>query len=353
MTAHYSVGNDYYDCSRSRADHTRTSACRSVQAGPVDAAVAGLLLGVISGEEVALALAATDEVTARRARSTRAAELAVERARYQAERAERALLSVEPENRLVARTFENRLEARLGELAEAEAALATQRATIVPLPPRAEIEAAVANLGQLWAAPTTSHRDRKRLLRTLIADITLIPGPDFGKFRIGVRWHAGSTEELIVQRPRRVYENRRTTTDVLVLARRLGPEMGNATLADALNAAGHRTATGRAFDANAVSSLRRYHKLAAPDLLDAGELTAGDVASRLGVTTSTVTSWVTRACSPPEKASTTAGASLSRPSSRTPGGPILLAAPKCTTTSTPAHPGPTNLLSPRWPGRWR
>ena len=53
----------------------------------------------------------------------------------------------------MARTFENRLEARLGELAEAEAALATQRATIVPLPPRAEIEAAVANLGQLWAAP--------------------------------------------------------------------------------------------------------------------------------------------------------------------------------------------------------
>jgi DNA invertase Pin-like site-specific DNA recombinase len=301
MTAHYSVGNDYYDCARSRANHTRTSACRSVQASPVDAAVAGLLLGAISGEEVALALAATDEVTARRARSTRAAELGVERARYQAERAERALLSVEPENRLVARAFENRLEARLGELAEAEAALATQRATIVPLPPRAEIEAAVANLGQLWGAPTTSHRDRKRLLRTLIADITLISGSDFGKFRIGVRWHAGSTEELIVQRPRRVYENRRTTTDVLVLARRLGPEMGNATLADALNAAGHRTATGRAFDANAVSSLRRYHKLAAPDLLDAGELTAAAVASRLGVTSSTVTSWVTRGLLPARK----------------------------------------------------
>ena len=104
-----------------------------------------------------------------------------------------------------------------------------------------------------------------------------------------------------MQRPRRVYENRRTTTDVLVLARRLGPEMGNATLADALNAAGHRTATGRAFDANAVSSLRRYHKLAAPDLLDAGELTAGDVASRLGVTTSTVTSWVARGLFPARK----------------------------------------------------
>jgi DNA invertase Pin-like site-specific DNA recombinase len=301
MTAHYSVGNDYYDCAQSRANHTRTSSCRSVQAGPVDAAVAGLLLGAISGDELALALAATDEVTARRARSTRAGELAVERARYQAERAERALLAVEPENRLVARTFENRLEARLGELAEAEAALATQRASLVPLPPRAEVEAAVANLGQLWAAPSTSHRDRKRLLRTLIADITLIPDADLAKVRIGVRWHAGMTEELIVQRPHRVYEDRRTTTDVLALARRLGPEMDNATLAGALNTAGHRTATGRAFDANAVSSLRRYHKLAAPELLGPGELSAGDVARCLGVTISTVTSWVTRGLLPARK----------------------------------------------------
>jgi hypothetical protein len=301
MTTHHSAGNDYYDCAHARANHTRTSSCRSVQAATVDAAVAEVLLGAISGDELALALAAADEVTARRSRTTRAAEPAVERARYQAERAERALLAVEPENRLVARTFENRLEARLTELAETEAALATQRAAITPLPPRAELETVVANLDQLWAAPTTSHRDRKRLLRTLIADITLIPDPDTTKLRIGVRWHAGSTEELIVQRPRRIYENRRTATDVLELARQLAPDMDNATLAAALNTAGHHTATGRPFDPNAVSSLRRYHHLRAPDLLDTGELTAGDVASRLGVSTSTITTWITRGLLPARK----------------------------------------------------
>src|SRR5205814_3015657 len=138
--------------------------CRSVRADTVDTAVAECLLGALTGEEVALALAAADEVTDRQVRSTRAAELAVERARYQAERAERALVAVEPENRLVARTFENRLEARLGELAEVEAALATQRSARVPLPPRAELEAVVGDLSDLWSAPTTSHRDRKRLL---------------------------------------------------------------------------------------------------------------------------------------------------------------------------------------------
>jgi DNA invertase Pin-like site-specific DNA recombinase len=298
MSTYHAGGHDYYDCAHARSDHTATPACRSVRADTVDAAVADRLLGALSGEEVALALAAADEVTERRARSTRAAELAVERARYQAERAERALLAVEPENRLVARNFENRLEARLSELAEVEAALATQRSATAPLPPRAELEAVVGDLGELWSAPTTSDRDRKRLLRTLVADVTLIPDATRSKLRIGIRWHSGSTEELVVQRMSRLTEWRRTAPEAIELARLLGPEMDNAALAAALDAAGHRTGAGRAFDSDAVSSLRHYHGIGSPDLLEPGELTVRDVAGRLGVNQGTVTNWINRGMLP-------------------------------------------------------
>lgn len=298
MSTYHAGGHDYYDCAHARSDHTATPACRSVRADTVDAAVADCLLGALSGEEVALALAAADEVTERRARSTRAAELAVERARYQAERAERALLAVEPENRLVARNFENRLEARLSELAEVEAALATQRSATAPLPPRAELEAVVGDLGELWSAPTTSDRDRKRLLRTLVADVTLIPDAARSKLRIGIRWHSGSTEELVVQRMSRLTEWRRTAPEAIELARLLGPEMDNAALAAALDAAGHRTGAGRAFDSDAVSSLRHYHGIGSPDLLAPGELTVRDVAGRLGVNQGTVTNWINRGMLP-------------------------------------------------------
>ncbi|MGH9188693.1 MAG: recombinase family protein [Acidimicrobiales bacterium] len=298
MSTYAAGGHDYYDCAHARSDHTATPACRSVRADTVDAAVADCLLGALSGEEVALALAAADEVTDRRARSTRAAELAVERARYQAERAERALLAVEPENRLVARNFENRLEARLSELAEVEAALAAQRSATAPLPPRAELEAVVGDLGELWAAPTTSARDRKRLLRTLVADVTLIPDADRSKLRVGIHWHSGSTEELVVQRMSRLTEWRRTAPEAIELARLLGPEMDNTTLAAELNAAGHRTGAGRAFDSDAVSSLRHYHGIGSPDLLEPGELTARDVAARLGVNQGTVTNWINRGMLP-------------------------------------------------------
>src|SRR6266542_2769174 len=111
-----------YECS-SRADRLTTPTCRSVAAATVDDAVAGVLLDALTPEQVALALAAADEVAGRCQRVSRAAELAVERARYDADRAERAFCACEPENRLVARSLEARWEARLAALAEAEQAL--------------------------------------------------------------------------------------------------------------------------------------------------------------------------------------------------------------------------------------
>ena len=292
MSTYSAGGHDYYDCAHARQDHTATTSCRSVRSDTVDAAVTDCLLSAVSGEELTLALAAADQVTERRARSTRAAELAVERAKYQADRAERALLAVEPENRLVARTFENRLEARLAELAEAEGALATQRAATAPLPPRAELEAVVTNLAELWAAPTTSNRDRKRLLRTLIADVTLVPDVDRSKLRIGVHWRSGATEELVVQRMSRINEVRRTAPEAIDFARRTGPDLDNHELAAALTSAGYQTGAGRPFDGDAVSSLRHYHGIGSPALLEPSELTVRDVAARLGVNHGTVISWI-------------------------------------------------------------
>jgi len=165
----------------------------------VDAAVAGALLDALTPGQVALALSAAGEVAGRHQRASRAAELAVERARYDADRAERAFGQVEPENRLVARSLEARWEARLAALAEAEQALQAAQDTLPPLPSQDDLEKLAADLPALWNAPTTSARDRKRLLRTLIADVTVLPGPDQAKVRIGIRWHAGATDELIAE----------------------------------------------------------------------------------------------------------------------------------------------------------
>jgi hypothetical protein len=110
-TRYHRDGRAAYECAASRADQQATPGCRSVAAATLDEAVAERLLTALNPEEIALALAAATEVADRRARTTRAAALAVERARYQAGRAERAFHACEPENRLVARSLEARWEA--------------------------------------------------------------------------------------------------------------------------------------------------------------------------------------------------------------------------------------------------
>jgi hypothetical protein len=111
--------------------------CGSVRADTIDAVVAQALLAAAEPEQLALALAAAKEVTARCRRLVRAAQLAAERAHYTAARAEPAFLACEPENRLVARSLETRWETALAELAQANAALAAQ-SQAQPEPPSPE-----------------------------------------------------------------------------------------------------------------------------------------------------------------------------------------------------------------------
>ena len=200
-TRYHTGGHASYECMRHR-DAARTTSCRSISAATVDAAVARLLLTSLTGEQITLAIDAAEQVADRHSRAHRAAELALERARYDAARAERAFEQVDPDNRLVARTLEARWEAKLAALTEAETALATARQTRAPLPGRDELLRLAADLPRLWDDPATSAKDRKRLLRTVIADITLLPDQD-GQVRIGVRWHTGATDEIVIDRPRR------------------------------------------------------------------------------------------------------------------------------------------------------
>ena len=290
-TNYHSDQRPAYECS-GRADRLTTPTCRSIAASTVDDAVAEQLLNTLNPNEIALALAAADEVADRHQRVGRAAELAVERARYETDRAERAFHAVEPENRLVARTLEIRWEAKLTALADAERALAAARDTLPPLPGRAQLEQLAADLPGLWYAPTTSHKDRKRLLRTVIADITLLPEPDQHKARIGIRWHTGATDEITLARAVHPGTAKRSPSPAVAMVTRLGPTTPTAELADLLNAAGLTTGTGAPFDLKAVQWIRHAYHVPAPAPFIAGEISVADAAERLTTSTGVVYDWI-------------------------------------------------------------
>jgi hypothetical protein len=264
-----------------------------VRADTIDAVAAQALLAAVAPEQVALALAAAGEVTARRQRSVRAAELAAERARYDADRAERAFVACEPENRLVARTLEARWEARLADLADAGAALAAQRSAQPELPAPEQLAATIADLPALWADAATSDRDRKRMLRALLADVTITPDAgDRSRILVGLRWKSGASQQVPVTRHKNAIQLRSTDPAAIALARRTGPGLDNNALAAALNDAGHRTGTGQPFDATAAANLRNYHRIPYPGLLEDGELTPWQAAEMAGVSTATVHYWI-------------------------------------------------------------
>jgi DNA invertase Pin-like site-specific DNA recombinase len=293
MQVRYQDRYPRYECSHSRADHVATPRCGSVRADSIDARVAEALLAAVEPNQLALALAAADEVTARRRRSLRAAELAVERANYTAQRAERAFLACDPENRLVARSLEARWETALTELAEANAALAAQTQAQPELPSPEQLAATVADLPMLWAAETTSDKDRKRLLRTLIADVTITPSEvDPARLTVGLHWESGASQQISVTRRRNAIQLRCTDSAAIDLAQRVGPSLDNAGLAAALNQAGHRTGTGQPFTSVAAANLRHYHHIPYPGLLADGELTPRQVADRIGVSAGTIHYWI-------------------------------------------------------------
>jgi DNA invertase Pin-like site-specific DNA recombinase len=288
MGVYYSSsGAAHYRC-RSHLDQTDTPGCRSVSAGLVGPVVERRLLEVVTPEQIDLAMAAADELAKREARAIRAFELRVERTRYEATRAERAFDLCEPDNRLVARSLEQRWEAKLAAVAEAEAALEEQRADRRPLPEKAELETLAMDLRRLWDEPTTSPRDRKRVLRTLITDVTLTSDPGGDEVRVGIRWRGGAHEQHIATRTRMI-----TDQEAVELIRRRKLEgLRDSDIVDELRALGLRTARGNEFARQHVRNVRYSIGLSGPSPLGPGELTVSQVATRLGVKPGTIYYWL-------------------------------------------------------------
>jgi len=193
----------------------------------------------------------------------------------------------------VAPSLERRWEEKLRELADAQRELSCEM-NEPALPSRDQSESLAADFPRLWAAPTTSDQERKRLLRTLISDVTLISGHRSMQLRIGIRWRSGACEELIVRRPHSAPQARRTAQDVVDIARRLGASRTNAELAAELNRAGLKSGTGKCFNAALVQWIRYAYDIDQLQPLAPGELSVKQVAARLGIAADVLYSWVSQ-----------------------------------------------------------
>jgi predicted DNA-binding transcriptional regulator AlpA len=152
------------------------------------------------------------------------------------------------------------------------------------------------DIGRVWTAPTTTDRDRKELLRTLLEEVILNLKRPEGRAHLTLRWRGGAFTTLDVPVPKFKPMGPRTEEDTISLLRRLAALYPDEVIAGILNRQGRKTATGERFTANQVGSLRRYRGIpryqlpaAPPD----GELVSIRKAAQiLGMNTSSIHRWL-------------------------------------------------------------
>src|SRR6266513_5985400 len=167
----------------------------------IDAAVAEAFLAALQPAALQACLQAAEQIEHGHDAALAQHRRQVEQARYHASRAERRYRAVDPDNRLVARGLETEWNTALQQLADAEAELArreTARPKALTPAERAAILALGDDLGQVWDAPTTTDKDRKQLLRTLLEEVNITarrddPDPHA---RLILRWKGGAISEL-------------------------------------------------------------------------------------------------------------------------------------------------------------
>jgi DNA invertase Pin-like site-specific DNA recombinase len=288
-----------YYCAGSNIANGRACHCLRVGGVRIDQAVSKAFLDAVTPAGTNAALLAEDQLKTQQDAAMRQWQLQVEKARYQADRAHTRYQTVEPENRLVARTLEAEWEKRLSELASAEAELTrrqAERPVCLTDQQRQNIHALGADLGRVWNATTTTDRDRKELIGTLLEEATIRVDQVSRQAHVKLRWTSGAMTDLDINLRSYKTTGIRTAEDTLDLIRRLAVHYSDDTIAGILTRQGRKTATEERFTANRVGNLRRYRNIprhqptASPS---EGELVnIAGAAKILGVVPSTIHRWL-------------------------------------------------------------
>lgn len=288
-----------YYCDGSQPNAGHALQCLNVGGVGIDQAVSHAFLEALTPAALEATTLAVEQLESNHDAALSQWRLEVERARYEAERAERQYKAVEPENRLVGRGLEKEWETRLQNLAQAEAELfrrEQQRPRKLSEEEQKKINTLGSDLRLVWTAPTTSDRDRKELLRTLLEEVILKVARKESHADLTLRWRGGMTTKLDLALKRYQAQGPTTDEDTMSLLRRLAAHYPDDTIAGILNRQGRKTAYGERFTAQQVGSLRRYHEI--PRFQPSRESPQGEVvpvmqaAKILGVATSTFHRWL-------------------------------------------------------------
>ena len=270
-----------------------TAPCQRVPGAGLDQAVGEVLVTAVRPVALEVARTVQQELQARLDEADRLRGQQVARAQYEADLARRRYMQVDPDNRFVADSLEAEWNSRLRTLSEVQQTRERQREQdrqVLSAEQRAAILALATDVPRLWRDPQTPDRDRKRMVRLLLEDVTVLRDP---AITLHLRFKGGATQTLPLPLPRTAWQQRITDPAVVqaidqLLARHTYPE-----IAALLNARGLRSGEGKAFTALIVARIQERYRLVPryDRLRQAGMLTREEMATLLGISQSQVKVW--------------------------------------------------------------
>lgn len=229
--------------------------CQRISGRDLDCAVGELLLATVNPMNLEVALAVEQEVEARLEEVDRLRHQVVQRAQQEADLARRRYLQVDPDNRLVADQLEADWNGKLRDLHAAQEEYEHQKQDeqrIFRAEQREKIRALAADFSRVWKAPGLPHRERKRMARLLLEDVTLRKEE---QVIAQVRFRGGALKTLELPLPLPFCVLSRTRPEVVEAIDALLDDHEYQEIVDLLNARGLRSGDGRRFNLSIVGRI--------------------------------------------------------------------------------------------------
>jgi len=238
------------------------SYCLSFGGHKVDRRFSEEILQVLSPLGIEASLRATEELRSQHEDRVQALSLELEQLDYEVQRAFEQYDEVDPRNRLVAAELERRWNAKLDEQERVRVALATLNADRQPV--TSEVEARLRRLGedfaQVWHDPGCPAKLKKKIVHSLVEEITVTLDEDASMLRFVVHWKGGCHTELDLEKPRPATATK-TSSDALEVIRKMAPRYGDGQIAAVLNKSGLRTGRGKRWTQTRVATARRNYSI--------------------------------------------------------------------------------------------
>jgi DNA invertase Pin-like site-specific DNA recombinase len=267
--------------------------CQQMPGATIDDALGKLVIETVTPMTIEVTLAVQKELETRVAQADALRHKQVERAQYDVDLARRRFMRVDPDNRLVADSLEAEWNAKLRALSDAQEEYARQREAdriLIDDETRARVLALAKDVSLLWRDPATPHRERKRMLRLLIEDVTLIKGKDITAH---VRFRGGAAHTLTLPRPAPAWKLRQIDPAIVSEIDRLLDAHTDDEIGAILRERRVRTYEGTVPSRLMVRRIRLDYGLKSrfDRLREQGMLTRHEIAKALGLAISTVKDW--------------------------------------------------------------